>query len=62
MFGTQARGDASPASDVDLFVDPATDEFHNLEACMAAYFDLKGGTWRVSDWLRNKGRFVPTHA
>lgn len=40
LFGSHARGDASGNSDVDLFVDPANDDFYRLEAYMGAFRDI----------------------
>lgn len=41
LFGSQARGDANAASDVDLFVDPAEEKFYELESYMGAFQDIR---------------------
>ena len=41
IFGSVARDEARAASDVDVFVEPATDEFYELRNYMGAYGRLQ---------------------
>ena len=41
LYGSYARDEARPDSDVDVLVEPATDDFFSLESYMGAYFDLQ---------------------
>jgi predicted nucleotidyltransferase len=36
LFGSYARDEAAPASDVDVFVDPASEAFYGLDHYMGA--------------------------
>jgi predicted nucleotidyltransferase len=41
LFGSYARDDARPGSDLDVFVDPAGEEFYGLDNYMGAYERLR---------------------
>ena len=41
LFGSHARGEAQPDSDVDVFVDPASDEAFGFLPFMSAYETLR---------------------
>lgn len=41
LFGSHARGEAAQDSDIDVFVDPANDDFFRLESFMGAYATLQ---------------------
>lgn len=41
LYGSYARDEARPDSDVDVLVEPANDNFFSLESYMGAYFDLQ---------------------
>ena len=41
LFGSFARGEETPSSDVDLFVDPANDQFFELPHFAGAYEKLR---------------------
>lgn len=41
LFGSYARDEGRPDSDVDIFVDPATDEFYGLGNYIGAYERLR---------------------
>jgi predicted nucleotidyltransferase len=41
LFGSHARDEAGEGSDVDVFVDPASDDFFRLESFMGAYATLQ---------------------
>lgn len=41
LFGSYSRNEASPHSDIDVFVDAAGDEFYDLSNFMGAYEELR---------------------
>ncbi len=41
LYGSYACDEAGPDSDVDVFVDPANDEFYALGSFMGTYFELQ---------------------
>jgi uncharacterized protein len=41
LFGSYARDEARPASDVDVFVDPGTQDFYSLNHFVGAYDVLR---------------------
>ena len=41
LYGSYARDEAREDSDIDVFVEPATDDFFALESYVGAYLDLK---------------------
>jgi uncharacterized protein len=41
LFGSYSRDEAGPDSDVDVFVDPASDAFYGLDNFMGAYEELQ---------------------
>ena len=41
LFGSHARDEAGPDSDVDVFVDPSDDAFHRLEDFMGMYHAIR---------------------
>lgn len=42
LFGSYSRDQAGPESDLDVFVDPATEDFYGLDNFMGAYEELQG--------------------
>jgi uncharacterized protein len=41
LYGSYARDEARPDSDIDVFVDPATDDFYDLEPFTEAFLDIQ---------------------
>lgn len=41
LFGSFVRGEATPSSDVDVFVEPANDRFFELPHFMGAYETIR---------------------
>ena len=41
IFGSFSRDEAEANSDLDVFVDPANDDFYSLDNYMGAYEDLR---------------------
>ena len=41
LFGSYGRDEASPASDIDVFVDAGDESFYDLSNFMGAYADLQ---------------------
>jgi uncharacterized protein len=41
LFGSYSRDDAGPDSDVDVFVDPAGEQFYGLDNFIGAYEELR---------------------
>jgi uncharacterized protein len=41
LFGSYARDEARKGSDLDVFVDPASEEFYSLDNYMGAYEQLR---------------------
>ena len=40
LYGSYARDEARPDSDVDVFVDPADDDFYNLDGYFRVYDEI----------------------
>jgi predicted nucleotidyltransferase len=41
LFGSYSRDEAGPDSDLDVFVDPADDEFYGLDNFIGTYEELR---------------------
>jgi predicted nucleotidyltransferase len=55
LFGSHARDEASPDSDVDVFVDPAPDRAFGFMPFMDAYEALKQAVGEKVDYGTRKG-------
>ncbi|MEA2883144.1 MAG: uncharacterized protein QOH32_2400 [Bradyrhizobium sp.] len=55
LFGSHARDEAGPDSDVDVFIDPATDRAFGFVPFMDAYEALKQAVGENVDYGTRKG-------
>src|ERR1700733_9798837 len=55
LFGSYAREEAREDSDIDVFVDPGTEEFYSLEHFVGAYEVLQAAVpgWEIGYGTRN---------
>jgi predicted nucleotidyltransferase len=55
LFGSYARDEAREDSDIDVFVDPGTEEFYRLEHFVGAYEVLQAAVpgWEIGYGTRN---------
>ena len=55
LFGSHARGEAKPDSDVDVFVDPASDRKFGFLEFMDAYETIQGALGQNVDYGTRTG-------
>ena len=55
LFGSHARDEAHEDSDVDVFVDPASDDFYDLEHFIGAHEALERACGHRVDYGTRKG-------